>query len=229
MLKLKENTGCYATPFHRELLIRIFDNETIKNNFFLTGGTALSVFYLHHRISIDLDLFTTKQMPLSDINLWITRNWPGGSKIINQSEFILQLLIKNIKVDIVYDPLSFDEPREKYFLDENKFVSIDTLRNIVSNKLAALVSRREIKDLLDFFFLSKKIKNMDFDVIYANARKKEGMFDDPPTVSYQLEANVEFVKENPEIIPETLNRLDTNEFYAFYEKLIDKIYHYKTS
>ena len=37
------------------------------------------------------------------------------------------------------------------------------------------------------------------------------------------------LKENPEIIPETLNRLDTDEFYTFYEKLIDKIYHHKTS
>jgi len=51
MLKLKENIECYSRPSQRDVLIRIIDNETIKNNFFLAGGTALSVFYLHHRTS----------------------------------------------------------------------------------------------------------------------------------------------------------------------------------
>ncbi|MBN2008255.1 nucleotidyl transferase AbiEii/AbiGii toxin family protein [candidate division KSB1 bacterium] len=34
----------------------------------MTGGTALSVFYLHHRVSNDLDLFTVKDMTLADID-----------------------------------------------------------------------------------------------------------------------------------------------------------------
>jgi len=76
MLKLEENIECYSRPSQRDVLIRIIDNETIKNNFFLAGGTALSVFYLHHRTSIDLDLFTIKKVPLDEIYLWITRTWP---------------------------------------------------------------------------------------------------------------------------------------------------------
>jgi hypothetical protein len=227
MGKVKENIECYANPTQREVLTGILNNDLIRNNFFLTGGTALSVFYLHHRTSVDLDFFTVKKVPLDDIYLWITKFWPGESTKINQGEFILQTLIKDIKVDIVYDPLSFDESREKYYFGEENFIMIDSLRNMASNKLSAVVGRREVKDFVDFFFINKIVKGMELDSIYKDAQKKEGMFDDPPTVAYQLELHFEFIKENPDIFPETRIDLDMNEFYAFYEDLIQKIYHRK--
>lgn len=120
MVKLKENTRGYAHPYQREVLLGLLNNETIRNMFFLTGGTALSVFYLHHRTSIDLDLFSVEKTPQDDIFLWISRTWPKECEKINQNEYILQMLVKNIKVDIVYDPISFDEPREKYHFDGDK-------------------------------------------------------------------------------------------------------------
>lgn len=52
---INEDINCYATDIQRKLLIDLSKNELIRNNFFLTGGTALSVFYLHHRVSDDLD------------------------------------------------------------------------------------------------------------------------------------------------------------------------------
>jgi len=227
MVKLKENIECYSNPTQREVLIRIIDNETIKNNFFLTGGTALSVFYLHHRTSIDLDFFSIKEPSLDELHLWISRTWPNESERINQNEFILQILVKDIKIDIVYDPLSFDEPREKYYLDENKSITIDSLKNIAAGKFTTLVSRREIKDYVDFFYLHKKIEDLDFEAVYEDARRKEGMFDDSPTVAYQLENNFNFIKQNPYAFPEMRTDLDVDEFDAFYETLISKIYHRK--
>lgn len=225
MVNLSENIECYSHPIQRDILRRVINNRTIRENFFLTGGTALSVFYLHHRTSVDLDLFTVKKVPLDDIYLWITRSWPGETARINQNEFIIQMLIKDIKVDIVFDSVSFDEPREKYYFDEDKFIMIDSLRNIAASKLTAMVSRREIKDFVDFYYLNKKITAMDLDTIYIHAQRKEGMFDDPPMVAYQLEANLGFIKENPEIIPEIRIAFDINDFYTFYENLIHTIYH----
>ncbi len=228
MVKLKEDIACYSNPDQRDVLIHISDNEIIKNNFFLAGGTALSVFYLHHRTSIDLDLFTIKEVPLDEISLWITRTWPNQSQKINQNEFILQMLIKDIKVDIVHDPLSFDEPRGKYYLEANRAVTIDSIRNIAAGKLTTLVSRREVKDFVDFFFLHKKIKNIKFDVVYQDAQKKEAMFDDSPTVAFQLENNFNFIKQNPYAFPEMRTDFSHEEFHTFYEMLINKIYHRKS-
>jgi hypothetical protein len=228
MDKLKENTGGYAHPTQREVLLGLLDNETIRDRLFLTGGTALSVFYLNHRASVDLDLFAVEKIPQDDIFLWISRTWPKECEKINQNQYILQTLIKNIKVDIVYDPISFDEPREKYYFTKDKFIKIDTIRNMGSNKLCTLVGRREIKDFVDFYFLFKKIKNADFDAFYEDAQRKEGMFDDSPTVAYQLECNLAFIKENPDIFPETIVNFDRRDFYVFYENLVHRIYHRKT-
>jgi hypothetical protein len=227
MAKLKENLGCYSHPNQREVLLGILENESIRDRFFLTGGTALSVFYLHHRTSIDLDFFTASGISLDDIRLWIARHWPGECRIINRGDFILQMLVKDIKVDIVYDPLSFDEPREKVYFDDRKFMQIDSLRSISSNKLSSIVGRREIKDSVDYYFLNRMVESMNFETIYNDARKKEGMFDDPPTVAYQLELHFDFIKENEDLIPKTRMELDIIDFYDFFERLIQKTYRHK--
>lgn len=46
------------TPFQAEFLESFFQNE-IGQRFFLTGGTALAAFYIGHRYSEHIDLFTT--------------------------------------------------------------------------------------------------------------------------------------------------------------------------
>lgn len=38
-----------------------FSKTEFKEIFYLTGGTALSVFYLKHRLSEDLDFFTEEE------------------------------------------------------------------------------------------------------------------------------------------------------------------------
>lgn len=45
----------------QEEVLRIFDETEEAELFYLTGGTALAAFYLQHRLSRDLDLFTTEE------------------------------------------------------------------------------------------------------------------------------------------------------------------------
>jgi len=68
METLKENETCYASPAQREVLTHLITYPDIEKNFFLTGGTALAVFYLHHRLSDDLDLFTKDFSSLAEID-----------------------------------------------------------------------------------------------------------------------------------------------------------------
>jgi predicted nucleotidyltransferase component of viral defense system len=46
-----ENKNGYASGNQREVLIQLAQYPLIQENFFLTGGTALSVFYLGHRVA----------------------------------------------------------------------------------------------------------------------------------------------------------------------------------
>ena len=55
------------TPLQRRLLQEI-GQSPLRDEFYLTGGTALAAFYLYHRYSVDLDFFTvnpaaTAQVP----------------------------------------------------------------------------------------------------------------------------------------------------------------------
>ena len=74
-MKLNENKKFYMFPMQRKVLVKLMELSDIENNFFLTGGTALSVFYLNHRQSNDIDLFTTAKVDLSDIGFELQRIW----------------------------------------------------------------------------------------------------------------------------------------------------------
>ncbi|MGH7771052.1 MAG: nucleotidyl transferase AbiEii/AbiGii toxin family protein, partial [Candidatus Binatia bacterium] len=49
------------TLLQRHVLTSLFQNDLGRRGYYLTGGTALAEFYLHHRYSDDLDFFTRRQ------------------------------------------------------------------------------------------------------------------------------------------------------------------------
>ncbi len=53
----------FLTPLQRAFL-QVFFADPVGQRFFLTGGTALAAFHLHHRLSDDLDLFTLDDLAL---------------------------------------------------------------------------------------------------------------------------------------------------------------------
>lgn len=226
MDKVIEDINCYESEEQRRILFRLFNHEPIKQNFFLTGGTALSVFYLHHRHSKDIDLFSVIQPEFDRIEAWTKNEWPKGFTTLVKEPYILSVYLNEIKVDFVHDRLSFNDKKIKYQTKDDNFILIDTLRNLASNKFCTLTSRHEPKDFIDFYFINK-MKLLDIDSIYKDARLKEGMFDDPPMVSYQVENSLKMIKENPYAFPEILADFDIDAFYRFYEDLIYKTYHRK--
>jgi len=224
MVNIKEHMNCYASPAQREVLTQLITHPDIEKNFFLTGGTALSVFYLHHRLSDDLDLFTKDFSNLAEVAFWIKTNWPKESVTIKEAGQFLSLLIKDVKVDFVIDTLSSDEERERYMFENGHYLSIDTISNIVSNKFCTLVSRTEPKDYIDFYMILKSFPTIKLNDIYRKSRLKDAIFDDPPTAAFQLETGIAFIKENPVIIPKVLQQIDMPDFYEFYRKVSKWLY-----
>lgn len=219
-----ENKAFYVSQSQRNLLIELIKEPVISKNFFLTGGTALSVFYLNHRKSEDIDLFSISDINLPEIGFWLKRKWKEKATAIKESVQSLSLLIENIKVDIVIDPLSFNEKRPVIFLEEGLFLQIDTLSNIVSNKLTACASRTEPKDYIDLYYILKKYPDFQFEQVFLMANKKDAMFDDPPTVAYQIEDGIEFIKRNKDLLPKIETIFDLDDFLIFFEKLTKWIY-----
>jgi predicted nucleotidyltransferase component of viral defense system len=125
--------------------------------FYLTGGTALGRYYLRHRYSEDLDFFVNADphFPdyLSNIRKEISKSFQVSvSESLYTSDFA-RLFIQegqdSLKIEFVNEvDFRAGEPKKIYF------GLIDTPVNILSNKLTALISRDEPKDVFDIIHIA---------------------------------------------------------------------------
>lgn len=227
-VRLKEHSEGYATLKQRSVLIDLLKEPLIREAFFLTGGTALSVFYLQHRISEDLDLFSFEPVDLPKIDVFIQSEFGKQRTLLRSSEHFFSYVLKEIKVDFVIDPLSESGTRPICELAENIFLQVDTVSNISSNKLSAAASRGELKDLIDLYFIARDIWAPDikekFLTCYKNARLKEVMLDDPATAAYQIELSVKNITLKDIGLLNMLKEIDWPSIEIFYKEMCQWIY-----
>ncbi len=233
MIELDPDGGGFKTPLQREVLAGLCRNAEISERFFLTGGTALAAFYLGHRISEDLDMFSREQRELGDIDFWIAKAWPGKTVPIRRSSGYLSVLIRDIKVDIVCDPLAMPGARKRAKIGENLTIAVDTIDNIASNKLTTIVSRTEPKDFIDLYCILRRYPRLDMPGLYSAARIKDVQFDDPASVAYQIELGIEemrrIVGAGPDTaeakrLPPLLVSIDWEDFWRVFSGITEWIY-----
>ena len=224
MEPLQENKAGYASADQREVLLGLVEHPTIRDGFFLTGGTALSVFYLSHRVSDDIDLFSIESIGLPELDFWIKTRWGSRCSQLRKSPQFLSMLIDGVKVDLVIDPLSLRNPRKRFHFDNQRSLQIDTLSNIASNKFTAVVSRTEPKDFVDLYLILQIFPEYDWEDLYQKSRLKDAIFDDPPTAAFQLESGVAFLRENPSLWPRMLEKVVWEELFYFYNQLTQWLY-----
>jgi hypothetical protein len=160
---------------------------------------------------------------LPEIDFWIRQNFDKATKI-RQSEAFLSFVIDEIKVDFVKDSLSIAMERPQVILENNVLLRLDTIDNIASNKLTTLVSRTEPKDFIDFYFIAQKYPDLDREKVFQDANKKDAIFDDMPTASFQIEEGFEVVKNKSIAFPNLLIDIDEQRFIEFYKELIAWLY-----
>lgn len=147
------------TPKQKIFLKEFINNSPLSSLFYLTGGTALSEFYLQHRLSEDLDFFCPQKFEIDIVHEFINKE-----KTILQAEKVLfekrngrdifTLDFKNkdfLKVEFVHYPYHNLAPFKKI-----GNLSVDSLIDIAVNKLFSVFARNETKDFVDLFFLLKK-------------------------------------------------------------------------
>lgn len=144
----------------------------IEHEFYLTGGTCLSRFYVEKRYSDDLDFFTNSSMRFSFAvkSVRIALEKAFNLKIeIESKDFVRYLIENSLQVDFVNDA----SPRYKTpVLLENGYL-IDTIENILSNKLTAVMGRDNPKDVFDIYLISK-FYSFDWREILEAAHLKAG-------------------------------------------------------
>lgn len=163
----------WLTPLQKAFLGRFFRQEAGRY-FFLTGGTALAAFYLHHRLSLDLDLFTLDDFALAEgarLIPLIAQELGWEIPLARHTEYFHRFLFRDeegqtLQVDLVRDFGPQFGQRQQF-----QGILVDSLENIAANKLTAILGRSEPKDFVDLYFILKA--GLNFDAIMEMARQKD--------------------------------------------------------
>lgn len=196
-----------------DFLREFFDRES---SFYLTGGAALVGFYLGHRKTQDLDLFTLEDEIADGAKIVReTANSLGATieSIITAPEF-RRILVKRgdeaVIVDLVRESVFQIEPDKR----EINGIRIDSPEEILANKLCALLSRSEIRDLIDVRELEKA--GFDLETALQVAAKKDSGLTAAQLAWVLSQINIGDDAQLP-------NNISSRELRAYSIELIDKL------
>lgn len=171
-----------CTPLKRDFLRAWFAQE---GRFFLTGGSALALFYLDHRRSYDLDLFTTEEVNGLEIRNTVLRvAGQIGAKcqsVRTAPDFHRFRISRGDDreiVDVVVDRAPQIDPQKA----DIGGIRVDTVREMIANKLTTLLGRAELKDVVDLYFLEQA--GHDILAAVPDAKSKDGGWE--PAVAAML-------------------------------------------
>lgn len=205
------------TSLQKTIFDHFSQDEILRKQFYFTGGTALSAIYLHHRESEDLDFFSE-----TDFDNEITNNFVKDlSKVIGIRGQFSQIygnrmyqFIQGKELVIKIDFNHYDYKRlEKGIKIDG--VDVDSLKDIATNKLQTIMSRTQIKDFVDLYFLLKKFTL--WDLIYGLEPKFKMEFD------YFLLGSSFLKVQEFDVLPKMLIPLELKDLKAFYIDLTKKV------
>ena len=161
------------SALQQEFLRAFFQRE---DRFFLTGGAALSGFHLGHRETHDLDLFTLDDAMASGatVTAEIARQMGGALEPIETSPNFRRVLFRRGEESIIIDFVR--EYVEQMVADKPivNGIRVDPPEEILANKLCALLSRSEIRDLVDVRALENAGYRVE-DALNAATKKDRGL------------------------------------------------------
>lgn len=181
-------------------LLKILGNDKLfVQKYYLTGGTALSEFYLHHRLSEDLDFFSE-----ADIDkLWLNNIATKVSKQIDATKDIQESFNRNlvffktknetIKTEFTYFPSPQVEKPKTI-----GGISVDSLTDIAVNKFFTIYQKPSARHFIDLYLILTT-KNYTWDQLEKLARIKFDTHIDPIQLGSQL-VKAEDVKDLPKML-----------------------------
>lgn len=205
------------TPLQKKIFDKVSKDSLLSKQFYFTGGTALSSFYLHHRESVDLDFFSETDFENTAIeklmtNLSFELKLPYRSterEVVRIYEFFKKNKLL-IKVDFSYYPYKRVEKGKKY-----QGMAIDSIRDIATNKLLTINQRADVKDFVDLYFLLKHFTI--WDLIYGVERKFRREMDMVLIAS-------DFTKvEDFDFLPKMIARLTLEDLKSFFRQKAKEI------
>lgn len=204
------------TPLQQAIFDKFAQDRHLKQ-FYFTGGTALSAIYLHHRESEDMDFFSERDFSNSITDEFVQKVAKSTKTKIqfNQIEGTRMYQLTRSKIPVIKIDFNFYPYKRLEKGRKINGVEIDSLRDIGVNKLQTIISRTQIKDFVDFYFLLKQFTL--WDLIYGLEPKFNMEFD------YFLVSNALFKIRGFERLPKMLVPLTLKELKDFYKELAKRV------
>lgn len=213
------------TPLQKKIL-NLFSKLPDEDAFYLTGGTALSAFFLKHRKSYDLDFFVNVEELILPFSQKLETSLKKEDLVVERLrglhsfiEFSVSSSEDSTIIHLAVDsPFRFEQPS---FSKEFLGVKVDSLIDIATNKFLALFGRAVLRDFIDIYFLVKEYFSKD--ELIEKTRQKDPGFD-----LYWLGVAMERINDFPDDSPDThlltrpctMNEL--REFFGIWRKEIIK-------
>lgn len=209
------------TPHQSHFLELVGQEPDIVKDYYFTGGTALTEYYLKHRISEDIDLFTEKsevnQAPIEAFLKKISAEL--GVKEISKSQYLGLFNYylhfsddSKLKVDFNYYPFPRIEPGKI----ENS-IQIDSLFDIAANKIQTIFTKPRSRDFIDLYFIYQK-QAFDLKKLLIATKTKFDWPVDPLGLASQFLRAGEFGDEPTMILP-----YDKKDMIIFFQDLSRKL------
>ena len=203
-------------PRQKQFLELVSKSPYLAQRFYLTGGTALSVFYLQHRESHDIDLFSEKEIYVPKIRQFLDaqKKILGYIKIehtpfLGLESFLLTFSNKEIlKIDFNFYPYPRIEKGAQW-----KNITVDSEIDIAANKLHTISTRARARDFVDLYFLCVK-HTFDVRKLRMLAKAKFDWDIDPVRLSQLFLKVGEYTD-----LPKMLVHFDRKEMDNFFVKL----------
>lgn len=172
------------------LQVRVLETLAgIEPAFVLGGGAALAGVYLAHRETRDLDLFWRDRDDVVDVARTIERRLADAgldvSRLQSSTAFVRVRVADGdsvVRVDLVAEPGGDLEPAIAQHIGSVQ-VLVDSPQAILTEKLCALLSRSELRDLIDVEALIERGEDLD-SAIAAAPRRDSGF--SPLTLAWLL-------------------------------------------
>ncbi|MFA6585533.1 MAG: nucleotidyl transferase AbiEii/AbiGii toxin family protein, partial [Candidatus Paceibacterota bacterium] len=125
--------------------------DAFKQEFYLAGGTALAL-QIGHRVSVDFDFFTEQDFETEEVYERVQKAFGQVSRT-QESPRTLAILVQD---DVRISFMGYHYPLLHACVD-TEHLRLASMLDIGCMKLGAIVSRAELKDYVDLFFILKHL------------------------------------------------------------------------
>lgn len=143
----------------QQLFLKLFSKSSVSSKFYLSGGTALTEFYIPYRLSDDLDFFSATEIATEDVAIFLKQN---KSKLkyesfefntsFNRNLFFLKFSDQILKTEFTYYPFTQIEKPVNH-----DGILVDSLLDITANKLFTIYQKPRTRDFMDLYMIGQKM------------------------------------------------------------------------